>query len=217
MTTSARHARSSGETNLTDAIFTALGHLIIGLVTAVLAAAWWALLFPMISGPIAIVIAATFLLGWPAGLAFAAYEVAVLGLWRLLWPDSFRRWVTTRARTRFLRWFRYRRRWARLLTACGLTEGDADVRYVPRLLLVVIGEHMDRVRVRMLPGQSPEDYHLKAVRLAHAFGALECRPVDAGPAFVELVFRHGDSLADAVPMPRKHPHTLPRTLGKDVA
>ncbi|MEU1206200.1 hypothetical protein [Nocardia sp. NPDC005825] len=201
MTTRARHARHSGDTDVADAVLTALGHLIIGVLAAVLVTAWWALLFPMVSAPIALAIAATILLGWPAGCIAAATGLALLTAWKLLWPLSFRRFVTARARTRFLRWFRYRRRWARLMIACKLAEGDAGALYLPRLRGIDIGEHIDRVRVRMLPGQSPEDYHLRAVRLAHAFGALECRPIDVGPGVVELVFRHRDSLAAPIPLP----------------
>lgn len=197
----ARHARHSGETDLTDAVLTALGHLILWILTAAFVVAWWALLFPMISAPIALAIAATILLGWPAGVAVALAGLIALTLWKLQWPNSFRRLVTSRARTRFLRWFRYRRRWARLMTACKLTDRDADALYVPSIRNIVIGAYIDRVQVRMLPGQSPEDYHLRAVRLAHAFGALECRPVDVGPAVVELVFRHRDSLAAPIPLP----------------
>ncbi|MFF0608413.1 hypothetical protein ACFYUD_07070 [Nocardia tengchongensis] len=197
----ARHARHSGDTDLADAILTALGHLIIGVLAAALVTAWWALLFPMISAPIALAVAAAILLGWPAGCAVAVAGIALLVAWKLLWPNSFKRFVTTRARTRFLRWFRYRRRWARLMIACKLAEGDAGALYLPRVRRIDIGEHIDRVQVRMLPGQSPEDYHLRAVRLAHAFGALECRPIDVGPAVVELVFRHRDSLAAPIPLP----------------
>ncbi|MGW5229633.1 hypothetical protein ACWEP5_32475 [Nocardia niigatensis] len=201
MSTQARHSRPAGETDLTDAILTALGHLIIWALTGVLVSAWWALLFPMISLPIAAAIAAAILLGWPAGVTVASLGLTALAVWKNRWPNSFRRFVTARARTRFLRWFRYRRRWARLMTACKLTDGDADALYVPSIRNIVIGEYIDRVQVRMLPGQSPEDYHLRAVRLAHAFGALECRPVDVGPAAVELVFRHRDSLAAPIPLP----------------
>ena len=197
----ARHARHSGETDLTDAVLTALGHLILGALTAVFVIAWWALLFPMISAPIALAIAAAILLGWPAGVAVGIAGQIALTVWKIQWPNSFRRFVSSRARTRFLRWFRYRRRWTRLMTACKLTDGDAYALYVPSIRNVVIGAYIDRVQVRMLPGQSPEDYHLRAVRLAHAFGALECRPVDVGPAVVELVLRHGDSLAAPVPQP----------------
>lgn len=213
----ARHARHSGDTDFGDAIMTAIGNLIIGLLGAVFVIVWWALLFPMISAPIALTIAASVLLDTRAGITVALACSAALTLWKMKWPNSFHRLVSLRARVRFLRWYRYKRCWTRRLTACKLTDGDADALYVPHVRSVEIGEYIDRVRVRMLEGQSPEDYHLRAVRLAHAFGALECRPVDAGPSVVELVFRHGDSLADPVSMPRKNPDTLPRYPRKDVA
>ncbi|MFE5288127.1 hypothetical protein ACFRAQ_24440 [Nocardia sp. NPDC056611] len=217
--TPTRHARPAGEFDLMDFVLTALGNLLVGLLTAVFVTLWWALLFPMVSLPIGAALTAGFLLGWPAGVVVAALGFAGLGLWLALRPDSFRRWVTDRARVRFLRWFRYRRRWARMLTACKLTEGDAGALYVPRLRTVTIGDTIDRVRVRMLPGQSPEDYHTRVVRLAHAFGARECRAIDAGPALVELVFRHGDSLAEPITLPVDAWRTLPshRKTRKDAA
>ncbi|MGV9664805.1 hypothetical protein [Nocardia niigatensis] len=208
--TPTRRARPAGEFDPMDLVFTALGHFLVGLLAAVFVTLWWALLFPMISIPIGAALAAGVLLGWPAGAAVAALGLAGLGLWLATSPKSFHRWVIDRARVRFLRWFRYRRRWARMLTACGLTEGDAHALYVPRLRTVTIGDHLDRARVRMLPGQSPEDYHTRVVRLAHAFGATECRAIDAGPALVELVFRHGDSLAEPIVLPADVWRTLPR-------
>lgn len=209
-TTPTRHSRPSGEFDPVDLVLTALGHLFVGALSAVFVALWWALLFPMISLPLLGSLAAGWWLGWPAGAGTVGIFAAGIILWRWKRPEMFERWVSRRARVRFLRWFRYRRRWARMLTACGLTEGDAHVLYVPRLRLVTIDDHLDRVRVRMLPGQSPEDYHTRVVRLAHAFGARECRAIDAGPALVELVFRHGDSLAEPITLPADAWRTLPR-------
>ncbi|MBF6212241.1 hypothetical protein IU433_17505 [Nocardia puris] len=212
------YTRRTADPDLADVVLTALAQLLGWLVLTVFAGVWWALLFPMISIPIAATVAAVLTLGWPAGLLTAALGLAAHGTWIALSPDSFRRFVTVRARVRFLRWYRYRRRWTRLMTACKLTDHhpDTGTPCAPRLRTVVIGEHIDRVRVAMLPGQSPEDYHLRTERLAHAFGAHDCRALDAGPAAVELVFRHGDPLAE--PVTAKHPRTLPRHLpGKDAA
>ncbi|WP_040806052.1 hypothetical protein [Nocardia concava] len=193
--------RLAGEHRFGDTVLTALGNLIIATVTAVFVAVWWALLFPMISLPIGLAVTAGVVIAWPAGLFIVGLDLAALALWLALWPDSFRRWVIRRAEVRFLRWFRYRRRWVPRMKACGLTDRETDKLYVPRLRAMTIGEGIDRVRVRMLEGQSPEDYHTCAVRLAHTFGAHQCRAIDAGPRHVELVFRHGDSLADPIKLP----------------
>jgi hypothetical protein len=114
----------------------------------------------------------------------------------------FERWITRRARARFLTWFRYRRRWAKLLQACNLTIDRDDATFVPRLVGVQVGDATDRLQVRMLAGQCPDDYENRTAHLAHAFGALECRATIIGPGVVELAFRHADSLAETIELPR---------------
>src|SRR5206468_8528913 len=114
---------------------------------------------------------------------------------------TFERWITSRARTRFLTWFRYRRRWSKLLTACGLSVTYDDGALVPRLLAVDIGDTQDRVHVRMLAGQCPADYENRTTRLAHAFGAEHCYASIVGPGTVGLVFRHEDSRTDVIALP----------------
>ncbi|MEU0545031.1 hypothetical protein ABZ319_34680 [Nocardia sp. NPDC005978] len=202
-----------------EAVFLAVAQLVGYLLAAVLTMAWWTLLFPMVSAPLALAVAAAWYLGWPFGLGVAALSLAELLLWRLAAPVSFHRFVTARARRRFLAWFRYRRRWASILTACGLTDPSPYRRSVPGLRVLAVGEHLDRVRVRMLPGQSPADYESAAVRMAHAFGAAECRVMVDGPAVLVLIFRYGDPLAAPIVLSDSGsrfaglPRELPRRKG----
>ncbi|MEV6274457.1 hypothetical protein [Nocardia sp. NPDC051832] len=174
---------------------------------------WWAVLFPMISLPVAGAVAA----GWFHGevWVFVVVGVSIAGmvLWRLWSPQTFERWLTGRIRFRALRWWRYTRRWDTLLTACNLTmPGSNDTILVPRIKDTQIGETIDRLAVKMLDGQCPDDYDNRLTKLAHAFGALECRSSIVGPGVMELAFRHGDSLAVPVAVP---PHLGLR--GKDAA
>lgn len=181
-------------------------------VISVFVTAWWALLFPMVSLPIAAVAALYWFYGWLPAFGMALASVAALVLWRLRYRESFSRWVTRRARSRFLRWYRYRRQWSKLLDDCELSGRDElgqSVR-IPRLLGVAIGETTDTVRVAMLTGQCPDDWANRATHLAHAFGASECRVSITGPARVELVFRHADSLAKPISAPFAH---IPGGLG----
>lgn len=164
--------------------------------------AWWALLFPMISIPIGLTVAAGLFLGWLWAIVVVAVFGAGMVLWRAKHPETFERWITSRARTRFLTWFRYRRRWSLLLEACSLTITRDDKTLVPRLLSVRIGTSVDVVRVRMLNGHCPADWTNRVEHLAHAFGALECRATIAAPAVVELAFRLDDSLAHPIDLPR---------------
>ncbi|MGW0182851.1 hypothetical protein [Nocardia sp. NPDC003345] len=170
----------------------------------------WAILFPVISTPIALAITAGVLWGWPTGLAIAlAGGLALVGF-RRSFPDLFARWVTDRARSRFLTWWRYRRNWARRLKACHLTVTTDTGVLVPKLLAVGIGDCTDRVRLRMLEGQTPTGWANSAEAFAHAFGAEQAYARIVGPATVELVLRRGDALAETVVLPRVDHWTTPK-------
>ncbi|MFI7195807.1 hypothetical protein ACIBQ0_39325 [Nocardia nova] len=170
----------------------------------VFVAAWWAVLFPMISIPVGIAVAAWVLVSWVLGVVVVGVFIAGMVLWRLRSPQTFERWITSRARHRARAWWRYRRHWAKLAIACGLgvkNHYDGTVR-APRLTGVETSASLDRLRVRMLEGQCPEDYINRVSRIAHTFGALDCRATIVGPGTVELVMRHKDSLAETVTLPR---------------
>ncbi|WP_433599130.1 hypothetical protein ACQPXH_26140 [Nocardia sp. CA-135953] len=164
-------------------------------------AVWWAVLFPMISIPLGLAVAAGLFFGWPVGVVVVGVFIAGMVLWRAKRPETFERWVSRRARRRFLTWFRYRRRWIRLMTACGLSIERGEHTLVPPLRSVEIGESVDRLRVRMLEGHCPADWENRVEHLAHAFGAPECRAAIVGPGTVELVFRQRDSLAEPIALP----------------
>jgi hypothetical protein len=164
--------------------------------------AQWAVLFPMFSIPLVLACAAGLFWGPVAGVVVVGVSAAGIMLWRLRRPEMFERWVTRRARVRFLTWFRYRRRWAKLMTACHLSIDRNDRTFIPRLLSADIGIATDRVRVRMLDGHCPADFENRVSHLAHAFGALDCRATIIGPGTVELAFRRSDSLAATVILPR---------------
>ncbi|MEV6225092.1 hypothetical protein AB0M13_25920 [Nocardia fluminea] len=177
-----------------DAVLTATGRLLLSVFTL----AWWALLFPMISVPAGLSVAAGWWFGWPAGVGVAGGAVAGMVLWRGLSPQTFERWFTGRVRSRFLTWFRYRRRWATMTTACGLSTRDGDRTFIPRLVSVQIGDTLDTVRARMLPGHSPDTWTHRADHLAHGFGAQQAKVKLVGPGKVEITFRRSDSLVDPV-------------------
>ncbi len=173
-----------------------------GFLVGVAVTARWLVLFPMVSLPLGLAVAAGVWVHPLAGVGLVGVQLAGLAGWRLKHPASFRRWITARARARFLAWFRYRRRWVRLLTACGLVVADGDRVRVPRLHDVWIGDCDDLVHVRMVAGHRPDDYSNRAEQLAHAFGAEECRVRVLGPGLVELNFRYHDALAEPVNLPQ---------------
>ncbi|WP_063053019.1 hypothetical protein [Nocardia arthritidis] len=163
---------------------------------------WWLLLLPVVSVPIVLTCVAGAFYGPIAALVVTGLSAAGIIAWRIQRPEMFERWVTRRARARFLTWFRYRRRWAKLMRACHLSIDRGDRTFIPRLLEVQIGPTTDRVRVRMLDGHCPADFENRVSHLAHAFGALDCRATITGPGTVELAFRRSDSLAETVILPR---------------
>lgn len=180
-----------------DALLTVAGRLILGVFVIV----WWAVLFPMVSVPAGLSVAVGWFFGWPFGVGVAGGAVAGVVLWRVSSPQTFERWLTGRARTRFLTWFRYRRRWTTMTTACGLATRDGDRVFIPRLISVQIGTTLDTVRARMLPGHSPDTWTHRADHFAHGFGAQQATVRFAGPGLVEITFRRNDSLAAPVLAP----------------
>ncbi|MBF6194170.1 hypothetical protein U3653_22165 [Nocardia sp. CDC186] len=206
MTTQNVHIRKNQHLDLFDRLALVLLNILWGTVIGL----WWLLLFPMISAPLAVAVAVWVLWGWPVGVATGGVSVAGLVLWQRQRPEKFDRWVTHRARTRALTWWRYRRRWVRLMEACHLSIDRGDRTLVPRLLGVEIGPATDRVRVRMLDGHCPADFENRVSQLAHAFGALDCRATITGPGTVELAFRRSDALAATVILPRVDHWTNPK-------
>ncbi|QIS09391.1 hypothetical protein [Nocardia arthritidis] len=192
--------RSHGH-DVTDAIGMIGVHLMVLLIKLVAVLVVWVVLFPMVSVPVAAAVVVGVLVGWGAGVAVGGVWVAGMVLWRVRSPQTFERFLTARARSRFLRWWRYTRRWDKLMDACGLAITRDDITRTPVLTVARIGDVVDRLRVRMLAGQCPDDYDNRTDRLAHAFGALECRASIVGPGTVELVMRHGDSLAETIALP----------------
>ena len=147
--------------------------------------------------------------GWqlvgPA-LPISVVCVVVTGLvaWWMAWPGSFEQ----HARLRFRSWWRghliYRGRWAAALDTAGLTVERQGTDYIPPLLKIASTRSVDRVTVKMLAGQTIEDFAAVADRLAQTFGALDCRvrSVPRRRHLLQLWFLINDPLEDIVaPLP----------------
>jgi DNA segregation ATPase FtsK/SpoIIIE, S-DNA-T family len=154
----------------------------------------------------------------PVALVVVAVEVA-LGVWRWQHPATFEAWVGRRLRSWWLRWTVYGRRLPCWLRACGLTVRDSNepvvvmtpfgrrgVRRqqrpradeVPRVLRVRSGASWDEVRVRLVPGQKPEDFDEKARELAVARGVARCQVRELTPNVVSIDFQRRNLLAETV-------------------
>jgi S-DNA-T family DNA segregation ATPase FtsK/SpoIIIE len=137
-------------------------------------------------------------LGWVTLVALVLAVIAMLVIWRWSWPSSFSRWVTRPARGAWRSW-RYRRRWAGVMTIAGAAPW-----YQGRIILPVLGKvtatkYTDRVYVRLVSGQSAADFANCADNLAHGFGAMLCRVRTARSGAVVLEFIRRDALAAHVP------------------
>ena len=95
----------------------------------------------------------------------------MLGTWRSFWPVSFAQWVLSPARNAWRAW-RYRRRWAGVLTIAGAAPWYRGRVLVPALGKVTSTRYVDRVMVRLVSGQSAADFADHAENLAHGFGAM---------------------------------------------
>ena len=111
---------------------------------------------------------------WPFVIA-ALTTTGVLVAWRRAHRDSFQRWFAWPVRGTLRRALVYRRTWQPAMVTCNLAVRVNAREYLPTLLRVSSTATVDRVTVRMLPGQVIEDYAEVTDRLAQTFGAAECR------------------------------------------
>jgi S-DNA-T family DNA segregation ATPase FtsK/SpoIIIE len=157
--------------------------------------------------------------GWlPVAVVLVLITVGLV-VWRWRHRVSFETWAGRRLRSWWQRWF-YSRRLPAWLRACDLTVIDADrpivvtanplgrnkvrrqpkqrVDQVPRVTRVRSGASWDEVRVRLVPGQKPEDFDEKARELAVARGVARCQVRELGPKVVSIDFQRRNLLADTV-------------------
>lgn len=155
----------------------------------------WAARHPVV---VVVVAAALWVLrSYGAAVLAVVVAVSAAGLiaWWRAYPTSFRRVVVSPFRAAFV----YARMWQPAMVTCGLDTRMGGVEYLPRIRRVVSTRFVDRVLVKILPGQSPEQYENATNQLAHTFSAIRCRVVLDRPGRLWLEFTHGDPLAELVP------------------
>lgn len=133
--------------------------------------------------------------------ALVAVVLGVVAVWWWRWPGSCDRFVLRRVRTEF-RWLVvYAWDWRSVMRLSELTKDKRGREYRPTLGGVRAEGWRDLVRVRMVKGQAPEQWELRASGLAHSFGAQSCRVRVVKPRRLELDFIHTDPLSCPVPVP----------------
>ncbi|MFF5109817.1 FtsK/SpoIIIE domain-containing protein [Streptosporangium sp. NPDC000509] len=137
--------------------------------------------------------------GWYNTLAIGGGLVCVVSTWAGLWPQAGMRLLWWPA----VSWWRwvwiYRRKWRGVVAVAGLGRSVRGRGYAPDLRRVVSDRWCDRVTVRMLDGQSDEEYADAQANLAHGFGAVGCRVSSPAPGWVTLTLPRRDALARVVP------------------
>jgi DNA segregation ATPase FtsK/SpoIIIE, S-DNA-T family len=160
--------------------------------------------------------------GWPSLILTAGVIAAVLTGWRLVDLRSFDAWAGRHLRSWWLRWTVYAPKLPNWLHACGLDiKQDATpivvtltplVRTVrrnrqqaraqlPTVLGVRSGASWDEVRVRLVPGQKPEDFDQAARALACARGVARCQVRELAPNVISIDFQRRNLLATPVSGP----------------
>ena len=123
-----------------------------------------------------------------------------LVVWRFRWPESFTRHLVWRARGLWRSWVVYRFAWQPAMVTTGLAVTMDSREYLPKRLQVTSTGTVDRVWVRMLPGQVFADWTAMGPRLAQTFGAQECRVrTTKHRQRLELWFLVRDPLTDPIP------------------
>jgi S-DNA-T family DNA segregation ATPase FtsK/SpoIIIE len=171
--------------------------------------------------------------GSPSLVVISGVVAGVLTGWRLLALRSFDSWAGRHVRSWWLRWTVYSPKLPEWLLACGLgiKQDVAPVvvtlaplgrsfrrgrrrpeALLPRVLGVRSGGSWDEVRVRLIPGQKPEDFDQAARALASARGVARCQVRELTPNVVSIDFQRRNLLADPVACPDLAPATAGRSV-----
>jgi S-DNA-T family DNA segregation ATPase FtsK/SpoIIIE len=159
--------------------------------------------------------------GWQSLAITLATVTVALVVWRLVELSSFDVWAGRHLRSWWQRWTVYAPKMPRWLRACRLTVPDAEQQItinvnpfkrtalapkskprpdqVPRIVGVRSGPSWDEVRVKLVPGQKPEDFDLVARELAVARGVMRCQVRELKPNVVSIDFQRCNLLLDPVP------------------
>ncbi|MFB9967925.1 FtsK/SpoIIIE domain-containing protein [Sinosporangium siamense] len=154
---------------------------------------------PIASALVWLGVAVGLLWGWRAVAGGVAGAGIIASIWAGVSPRTFMRY----AGWRVVSWWRwmwvYRRHWGGVMAVAGLVRSVRGTGYVPDLVKVVSSAAADTVTVRMLRGQSLEEFADRVANLAHGFGAdlAVVRSLRAG--WVTLVFPRRDLLAVTIP------------------
>lgn len=207
-------SKSTEQTDIYDVIYQVLEYILIALFTFVGRLLVWIVRFPMFSAPVAGICTAVYLGDIGLAISVGIACLVLLGLWVWLLPRSWNRFVTQPIRWRWYRWTRYTCRWTKICALHGLTAQLDDDVLVPRLKKVLIGTNADALEVRLLDGQTVDDWHKQSDAFAHAFKARAVRVTPLRPGVIGVEVYRADPLAKPLPLP--HPATKPNLASVEI-
>lgn len=166
---------------------------------------WLAILFPALSIPALVSLGMTLCYGFGVGMLTAVVLVASYGTWAALDARSFEAWIAQPVRQQFLTWWRYTRNWESVCALNGLTTRDRerDRTLTPRLRSICIGKHSDTVDLRVVTGQSVNDWQKRVHELAAAWRADRLTIRATAPGELRITITRYDFLAQPIPLPRR--------------
>jgi S-DNA-T family DNA segregation ATPase FtsK/SpoIIIE len=164
-----------------------------------------AIAFPALSIPALVSLGMTMCYGFGAGMLTTVAFAAGYGTWAALAAYSFETWIAQPVRQRFLMWWRYTRNWESVCALNGLTTRDRerDRTLTPRLRLICIGKHTDTVDLRVVTGQSVNDWRKRVHELAATWRADRLTIRATAPGELRITITRYDVLAHPIPLPRR--------------
>lgn len=144
-------------------------------------AIWWCLRHPVAvaSAVVAATLYAKF--DWPGLVLPLAVMAAVSAFWWWRHEPSWWTWLAGPLLGFIRSLFVYRRVWREAMTLCGLAETYNHRQVVPKLLRVRSDQALDVLTIRMIRGQTPEQFQKVSANLAYAFGRRHARVYSERP------------------------------------
>jgi DNA segregation ATPase FtsK/SpoIIIE, S-DNA-T family len=165
--------------------------------------AWWLAHRPALVGLVALAVLVAVKAGPTILAMLVGLVTAVLIGWWRAHPSSFHRFGGRVLMGLWRSFWAYGVRWRTAMMLSGLGGRFNGQEYVPRVVRVRAGRFADRVTVRMVVGQQPEDWSRRLDALAHGFGARSCQVCELPrrPGYLQLVVARLDPLAQVVTVP----------------
>jgi len=141
---------------------------------------------------------------WRAVVELVAAALVLGAVWRWLHPASFG-WVAGLVLGNWRLTIKYRRRWRGAMLGVGLLVTHRAREYLPVIRRARSTRWTDTLTVRLLHGQTPEQFALAAEGIRHVYGAHRCTVRETKPGRVAVRFYTRDPLLKVVPALRPDP------------